>query len=222
MSQSLVNVFAVMVLGAVTLGSVDLGSSARDGLVAGAGAAVLVLALVLVAPALLGRAGKGSWLRRIEVVATRVRTGLTVFRRPRLAAGMVGGQMSAWVLQWLAVYVLLVATHLDQRASLLAAAAVLCAVNVTMLLPATPGDVGVFQAAVAVVLHLGWHVNYGSGVAYGVILQAAELLTALLLGVPALIREGLSWRHVSSGAQADFTVTRPRSATGGRVTVPPQ
>jgi phosphatidylinositol alpha-mannosyltransferase len=220
MSQSLLNVVAVVVLGAITLASVDLGNAARAGLAAGALAAVTALAVVLVAPVLLGQVGKGLRRQRVQAVAARVRTGLTVFRRPRLAAGMVGGQLSAWVLQWLAVYVLLVATQLGRGGGLLAAAAVLCAVNVTMLLPATPGDIGVFQAAVAAVLHVGWHVSYGDGVAYGVILQAAELLTALLMGIPALIGEGLSWRHMGLGARADLTVTLP--APAGRAAVPPQ
>jgi phosphatidylinositol alpha-mannosyltransferase len=212
-SQSLLNVVAVIVLGVVTLGSVDLGSGAREGLIAGAAAAVLVLALVLVAPVLLGQIRKGSRLQRTRAVASRVRSGLTVFRHPRTAVGMVGAQMSAWGLQWLAVYVLLVATHLGPRVGPLGAAAVLCAVNVTMLLPATPGDVGVFQAAVAAVLHVGWNVSYGDGIAYGVILQSAELLTALLMGVPALVGEGLSWRHMGLGARADRAVTLPRPVT---------
>jgi phosphatidylinositol alpha-mannosyltransferase len=56
--------------------------------------------------------------------------------------------------------------------------------------------VGVFQAACAAVLHAGWHVSVVDGVAYGVILQAVEVSTALLMGMPALLREGLSWREV--------------------------
>ena len=57
-----------------------------------------------------------------------------------------------------------------------AAAAVLFAVNITAVLPATPANLGVFQAACAAVLHTGWHVGYGTGVAYGVILQAVEVI----------------------------------------------
>ncbi len=47
---------------------------------------------------------------------------------------------------------LLVALGLDDRAGLGAAAAVLFAVNVTAVLPATPSNVGVFQAACVAVL----------------------------------------------------------------------
>src|SRR5439155_23764025 len=76
------------------------------------------------------------------------------------------------------------------------AVAVLFAVNVTLLLPLTPGDVGVFQAAAAAVLHTGWQVPFSAGVAFGVVLQAVELIAALVMGGPALLLEGLSWRQL--------------------------
>ncbi len=44
-----------------------------------------------------------------------------------------------------------------------AAAAVLFAVNITAVLPATPANLGVFQAACAAVLHAGWHVGWAPG-----------------------------------------------------------
>jgi phosphatidyl-myo-inositol alpha-mannosyltransferase len=92
--------------------------------------------------------------------------------------------------------VLLAALHLSSRTGFLGAVAVLFAVNVTMILPITPGDVGVFQAVAAAVLHAGWQVPFSTGVAFGVVLQAVELVTALLMGVPAVLLEGLSWRQV--------------------------
>jgi phosphatidylinositol alpha-mannosyltransferase len=55
--------------------------------------------------------------------------------------------------------------------------------------------VGVFQAACLVVL-AAYGVGAGQGLAYGIILQAIELLTALTLGVPALLREGMTWRDI--------------------------
>jgi phosphatidylinositol alpha-mannosyltransferase len=63
------------------------------------------------------------------------------------------------------------------------------------VLPATPSNVGVFQAACAVVL-AAYGVAAGPGVAYGIILQAVEVITALGLGVPALLAEGLTWQDI--------------------------
>jgi phosphatidylinositol alpha-mannosyltransferase len=106
-------------------------------------------------------------------------------------------------------YTLLIALGLDHQAGIGAAAAVLFAVNITAVLPATPANVGVFQAACAWVLHAGWHISYVDGVAYGVILQAVEVSTALLMGMPALLREGLSWREVRLRAMNTAPVKLP-------------
>ena len=72
----------------------------------------------------------------------------------------------------------------------------LFAVNVTAVLPATPANVGVFQAACVAVLAGAYHVSTPDAIAYGIVLQAVELATALLMGLPALLNEGLSWREV--------------------------
>jgi phosphatidylinositol alpha-mannosyltransferase len=127
---------------------------------------------------------------------TRVRSGLAVFRSPRLGTVATVAQLGAWALQWLSCYMLLLALGLGHRAGLAGAAAVLFAVNITAVLPATPANLGVFQAACAAVLHAGWHVGAGTGVAYGVILQAVEVTTAIIMGMPALLKEGMSWREV--------------------------
>jgi phosphatidylinositol alpha-mannosyltransferase len=201
-SQTLLNIVALIILGAVMFSSVNLFSGHQNALLFAAIAPVALLVAVLLAPALL-RAGAiphSSRLRNSIVRArgalVRVRSGLIVFRHPRLGAIATVSQLAAWAFQCLSCYTLLIALGLDHRAGIGAAAAVLFAVNITAVLPATPANVGVFQAACAAVLHAGWHVGVVDGVAYGVILQAVEVSTALLMGMPALLREGLSWREV--------------------------
>ncbi|MGH2914737.1 MAG: glycosyltransferase [Solirubrobacteraceae bacterium] len=200
-SQTLLNIVALIVLGSVMFSSVDLFNGHQDGLVVAAVAPAVLLAIVLLAPLVLrGRAGVGGRLAALLGQArrgmTRVRAGLVVFRRPRLGVVAAAAQFGAWALQWLSCYILLVALGLSHQAGMGAAAAVLFAVNITAVLPATPANLGVFQAACAAVLHIGWHVSPGTGVAYGVILQAVEVTTAILMGAPALLKEGMSWREV--------------------------
>ena len=72
----------------------------------------------------------------------------------------------------------------------------LFAVNVTAAVPATPANVGVFQAACVAVLAGAYHVSTPDAVAYGIILQAVEVATAVIMGMPALVKEGLSWKEV--------------------------
>ncbi len=88
------------------------------------------------------------------------------------------------------------ALGLDSQTGLGAAAAVLFAVNVTAVIPATPANVGVFQAACVAVLAGVYHVSTPEAIAYGIVLQAVEVTTALIMGLPALLNEGLSWRDV--------------------------
>jgi phosphatidylinositol alpha-mannosyltransferase len=215
-SQTVINIVALMVLGGVMFSSVDLFNGHQNALVIAAIAPIVLLAIVLLAPFVLRHGHAGGRFGRMQALLaqarramTRVRAGLMVFRRPRLGAVATGAQLGAWALQWLSCYILLVALGLDHQAGIAAAAAVLFAVNITAVLPATPANLGVFQAACAAVLHTGWHVGLGTGVAYGVILQAVEVSTAILMGAPALLKEGMSWREVRLRAMHAAPVKLP-------------
>jgi phosphatidylinositol alpha-mannosyltransferase len=215
-SQTVLNIVALVVLGGVMFSSVDLFNGHQNALVVAAVAPLVLLFIVLLAPFVL-RHGRGSGrfgrlqalMAQARRAMTRVRAGLVVFRRPKLGAVAAGAQLGAWALQWMSCYILLVALGLDHQAGVAAAAAVLFAVNITAVLPATPANLGVFQAACAAVLHTGWHVGFGTGVAYGVILQAVEVSTAILMGAPALLKEGMSWREVRLRAMHAAPVKLP-------------
>jgi phosphatidyl-myo-inositol alpha-mannosyltransferase len=200
-SQTLLNILALVVLGAVMFATVGIFRGGEDALVIATMAPVVVLGLVLAAPWLLRR-GKPTRFQRVQQAAAavrgamvQVRSGLQVFRRPKLGGWAALMQLSAWAIQWLACYVLLVALGLDERAGLGAAAAVLFAVNVTAALPATPSNLGVFQAACVAVLS-AYGVGKTDALAYGIILQAVEIATALAMGMPALVREGMTWKDL--------------------------
>jgi phosphatidyl-myo-inositol alpha-mannosyltransferase len=200
-SQTLLNIVALVLLGAVMFHTVGLFKGNEQALVFATIAPVVLLALVLSAPWLLRR-GKPSRFQRVQQAATvargamlRVRSGLQVFRRPRLGAWALVTQLGAWAIQWFACYVLLVALGLDEQAGIGAAAAVLFAVNVTAALPATPSNLGVFQAACVAVLS-AYGVGKTNALAYGIILQAVEIATAVAMGMPALVREGMTWRDL--------------------------
>ncbi len=199
-SQTLLNVLALIVLGVTMFTTVDLFTH-HTALLTVAIAPLAIVVVMLVAPALL-RSGKPSRFRRVATFVTQarralvqVRAGLRVFSRPKLGGTAALAQLSAWVVQWLSCYVLLVALGLDHTAGLGAAAAVLFAVNVTAVLPATPSNLGVFQAACVAVL-TAYGVGAADALAYGIILQAVEIATAIVMGTPALVKEGLSWREV--------------------------
>ncbi len=69
-------------------------------------------------------------------------------------------------------------------------------------------------------LHAGWHVGLGTGVDYGVILQAVEVTTAILMGMPALLKEGMSWKEIWMRAMHATPVKLPaRPGSRGDTTV---
>ena len=126
------------------------------------------------------------------------RQGLAVFANPRHGIPAVLLQLLAWTLQWLACYAVLCALGLQSEDGLIAAAAVLLAVNVSAV-TRHPVERRVFQAACLVVL-AAYGVGAGPALAYGIILQAVEVLTALGLGIPALFGEGMTWRDIRGAA----------------------
>jgi phosphatidylinositol alpha-mannosyltransferase len=128
-------------------------------------------------------------------------------------------QLGAWAIQLLGCWALLAALGLSGQAGIGAAAAVLFAVNVTAIVPATPSNIGVFQLAVISVLHTGWGIGTADALAYGVILQAVEIATALALGLPSLVREGLTWSDLRVQALSAAPVRlepKPPARSGAR------
>jgi len=208
-SQTVLNVAALVILGAIIVGSTELFAANTEQLFLVSTAPLLLLGIVLVAPSMVRDGGTSRLARSAAVVRgalLKVRTGLVVFRNPRSASVAAATQLGAWALQLLACLILLAALGLDDRPGIGigAAAAVLFAVNVTAVIPATPSNIGVFQLAVISVLTTGFGLSAADALAYGVILQAVEIATAVVLGLPALVREGVTWsdmrlRTLSSG-----------------------
>jgi phosphatidylinositol alpha-mannosyltransferase len=201
-SQTLLNLLALTILGGVTLSTVSVLDGHDRALLAIALAplaALLALSLgpILAPPAALSRSRRvHALLVALRRSLLRLRDGLRVFAQPRRAATATVAQLGAWALQWLSCWLLLVALGLGSHAGAAAAAGVLFAVNVTAVIPVTPANVGVFQAACVAVLAGAYHVSTPDAIAYGIVLQAVELATALIMGLPALVNEGLSWRDV--------------------------
>jgi phosphatidylinositol alpha-mannosyltransferase len=222
-SQTLLNLLALVLLGIVMFSSVHLFDHHQGGLIAVTALPVVLLAAVLGLPALLRSGGLArsarvrGWVAQARDALHDVRSGLKVFRDPRRAAVAVAAQLLAWAIQWMSCFLLLVALGLDDKAGLGAAAAVLFAVNVSAVLPATPSNLGVFQAACVFVLHRGYGVAADDALGYGIILQAVEIATAFVMGAPALLTEGVSWRDVRLRAMHASPVELsplPRRAAG--------
>jgi phosphatidylinositol alpha-mannosyltransferase len=200
-SQSVLNIVALALLGVLIISSTDLFHSSSERLFLFSLAPLILLVGVVLAPTVVRDAGSGRVARVIATIRAallKVRQGLVVFRDPRRGPAATVAQLGAWALQLLACFALFTALGLDHEPAIGigAAAAVLFAVNVTAAIPATPSNIGVFQLATVSVLTTGFGVATADALAYGVILQAVEIATAVALGLPALVREGVTWQDM--------------------------
>jgi phosphatidylinositol alpha-mannosyltransferase len=204
-SQTLLNVLGLIAVAAIAFA----GAPALDAHIGALGLLVAVpaalLLFVLLAPWLAERwSPRSPTLQRLAttlaVRLAELRRGLLVFRRASATSHALSVQLAAWALQLLSVYALLVAFRMEDEVGLAGAAAVLTAVNVAGIVPVTPSNVGIFQAACVLVL-AAWGIGSDAALAYGILLQAIEVAVALALGLPALAGEHTSFRHLRQTAE---------------------
>ncbi len=216
-SQVFLNLLALGILAVVAVLDSALAKGRVEAIAAAVVLPVALIALIFIAPPLLRRACSMRWRAArkaaawLEAQLVRGREGLAVFRVPLAAIHATTAQLAAWALQLASCYAVILALGLQQHANLAAAAAVLLAVNLTAIVPLTPSNVGVFQAACIAVLH-PFGVDASRALAYGLVLQGVEIFDALILGGPALLREGLQWSELRRGAWGG--IEDPREAPG--------
>jgi hypothetical protein len=146
-------------------------------------------------------------VRRLMVMA---RQGLSVMHEPLAAAIAIAFQFTGWALQLLAVYTAM--RGFGIHSPLPAAALVLLLMNVAILFPLWPGNVGLYQAAVAAPL-LSYGVATTRGVAFGIGLQAIESSVGIGIGMVFLAREGLTYatlREIPEPGEAGLEDERKR------------
>lgn len=127
--------------------------------------------------------------RTVRRLLAMARQGLAVLRAPSAAVAAIVFQTVGWTFQLLAVWAVTAAFSL--HVPLPAAALVLLLMNIATVFPLWPGNVGLLQAAVALPL-VQYGVAYGTGFAYGLVLQAVEMSVGVGVGLVMLAREGLS------------------------------
>jgi uncharacterized membrane protein YbhN (UPF0104 family) len=153
----------------------------------GIGFGLLIAGLLLARRPNRGNLDDVGPVRRVLRLA---RYGLTVFKRPLRAAAALFFQLLGWGTQLLAVWTMFYA--FDIEGTITMAALVLVIMNLVIVFPLWPGNVGLVQAAIALSL-LPYGVGYARGFAYGIGLQAVEVSVGVALGFVFLAREGFSF-----------------------------
>lgn len=148
---------------------------------------------------------------RIRRLVTMARHGLGVMHAPLPAAVALFFQAVGWLTQFFAVYAAMRAFRIDEP--LVAAGVVLVVMNLAMLFPLWPGNVGLVQAAVALAL-VPYGIAYAHGFGFGFGLQAIEASVGVALGLVFLAREGLTFgtlRRMPPPGDEEHTPEVPRS-----------
>ena len=157
------------------------------GIVIGVGAGLLIASMII---ARRQHRPFTEELGPIRRVLRTARYGLNVLREPLAALQALAFQLLGWAAQFFAVWACFQAFGIDEGFA--AVGLVFLIINVVTVFPFWPGNVGLVQAAVALVL-LRYGVDYAHGFAFGIGLQAIEAGVGMALGFIFLAREGYSF-----------------------------
>ena len=153
-------------------------------------------------------------LRTVELHVHAISQGAQLLRQPMLAFASFGAGILSWVAQILGIYFALAAFNIDGH-RLAAACVVFLVSNLVGFVPLVPGNVGVFQLAVATALSQAFDVDFASAVTFAIGLQVIEVALGAGLGFVFLSVEGLSFGDVRR------TISRVEDEEEGRRLRPP-
>jgi uncharacterized membrane protein YbhN (UPF0104 family) len=186
----------------------------------GVGLAALWLALLIVAlwaparpPQREGeRHGRAGLLRSMKDAWWSLLAGQRLIRQPGSLLAVLAASLGAWIVQILSVMLVLAAFGMDHAVGLAGAALVVVVLSVAQFVPVLPGNIGVFQGAVALPLVTTYGIGADEAIVVATVLQAVQVLPLLALGVIAAFREGV----LGAGLGA-WATERPRPATAAAV-----
>ncbi|MFA6000930.1 MAG: lysylphosphatidylglycerol synthase domain-containing protein, partial [Thermoleophilia bacterium] len=147
-------------------------------------------------------------------MVARFSEGQKVLRSPVRVVTIFFTTSASWLCQLTAVFFSLHAFHLVREmgsirgadsfanaGSIKGALLLLILINVAGALPATPGNIGVFQLATVIPLTVTYGISKTTALAFSVGLQVIEGSIGLSVGGACLLREGLNFKQVRSGAR---------------------
>jgi hypothetical protein len=215
-TQALVGIVVERVLDVATLAVLLLAALVllpSDDLVDDLATASAVLLVVIVAAAVLAarlrrrlRAPAARLLRRVPVfggVRTErtlqsVARGSGAVLKPRVAGPALAWTLASWLALAVSNWCCMQAFSRDWPWH--AALFVLIVTNLAMVVPATAGSIGVFEAATRLAL-AAYGVGASAALSYAIVLHALNLVPYILLGAVALGRLGLRARDLSPASE---------------------
>jgi hypothetical protein len=141
----------------------------------------------------------GTWWQRqsmrFRMIVARFSEGQRMLRSPGRVALVLTTTTASWLTQLFAVYLALHAFHIGV-VGMLGALLLLILMNIAGAMPATPGNVGIFQLATVIPLAITYGITESSALAFSIGLQIIEGSIGAGIGSLFLLREGLSFSQV--------------------------
>lgn len=131
--------------------------------------------------------------------------GQRLIRRPRVFATLAVASLGTWIVQVVAVALVLGAFGLGRAVGLAGAALVVVILAVVQFVPVLPGNIGLFQAAVALPLVATYGVDADVAVVVGTVLQAVQVLPLLVLAGVLMVADRLGSPRTPGVARAPAT-----------------
>ena len=207
--EKVLDVLTLLLIMGVALPFVDLGEQSQGWLAPVGGvvlAAVLVMLGLVFRPDLARRlvgwvarrlpGGIGS---RLVGLADNVLAGLAPLSNGPTAAKVLGWSLGTWGINVVTVWIMMLAFNLELP---IAVAAVLVVVtNLTMAIPAAPGYVGTFEAAVVAVLNGALGVPLETSQAFALFYHFVGLVPVALMGVIAAVAQGVNFGAIEQAVE---------------------
>jgi hypothetical protein len=206
--EHVLDVLMILAMLAIVVPDLPLPSAVADGarlsaIVFGGAAVVMLLLVIWHRPVervverllnLIPRLNTQVWLRRFNSAMA----GLGTLRNPRLFAASSLWSLIAWLASAVSFYFAMLSFVPD--ASFTAAVFVTITSSLVLLVPSTPGYIGVLEWAIRdSLLIFGWSPEVG--LAYAIGFHFMELVVMNVSGVVCMIAEGMSWSMAVSEAR---------------------
>ncbi len=134
--------------------------------------------------------------------------GLEGLRSPVYLLGTVISSYLTWAIEACVYWIVMIAFGLDLGYPV--ALLVVGTVNLAGLIPASPGQVGVYEFFVSTVM-IAMGVGSAMAAGYAVVVHIVIWLPVTLLGFFFLIRQGMGWSDITHANELEESVTQPVS-----------
>jgi uncharacterized protein (TIRG00374 family) len=142
-----------------------------------------------------------KWSTRLVAVLEDVRHGMEALKSPARVAGVVAWSLVLWFLNGFSFYVAFLA--FDIPVNVAGALLMQGVLAVGISVPSAPGYVGVFEAAILLVLSSLYGVPASLAVAYALTYHFTTFLPITLLGLLSVVRTGLGLKSLRREAVSD-------------------